>query len=141
MSDAAIRAALEAQLYTAAGFPDASHRALENQSYQPEPLETWARIAVLFTDAELGTLPASGAVRWRTGFLSVGVDYAVGTGLAATDTLVEAIFAAFPLALTLTVAGHPLTVRRQARGPGFRDRTRWQTVVDIYWLYRGVNPL
>jgi hypothetical protein len=141
MSDAAIRSALQTLLYTVSGFPDASHRALENVAYQPAPTESWARIALIFGTEQLGSIPSASALLWREGFLSVGLDVPLESGIATVDTLAQSIRDTFALDTKITVLGRSLTIRRFQRWPGVRDKNRWHVLVDIGWRYQAVNAL
>lgn len=140
MSDALIRSALEARLVTAAGFPDANHRALENATYEPQLGETWARITHRWGNEVIETFPRSGGRVFRFGIMQVDlfVDVASAERL---DTLCEAVKAVLPPGLSLS-PGAGITdfyIRESRRWGGQRERSWWWDHVDVRWDCRARN--
>lgn len=142
MSDALIRATLEAALFAVAGFPDASHRALENEEFDPPADELWARITHFWGAETLGSLPAAGGTLWRYGIVNLGLFSPLLAGPAASDTLAQAIRTAFPARRTFSIGGRRLEVTDSRRWNGRRDPggPLWHVPVDISWKMRALNP-
>lgn len=143
MSDATIRAALDAAIFAVTGFPDASHRALEDDSYDPAIGEPWARISHLWGPETLGTLPASGGTLWRLGLVKIGLFFPLLGGSSGGDTLAQAIKDAFPAGRSIAVGGRALQIVSSRRWDGGRDADGpWYLVpVDLSWRMRATNPL
>jgi len=139
--DTDLTSALEARLFAISGMPDANHRALENTAFEAEAGEPWVRVTHKFGIEQLMTLPAKGGRLWKYGFTQVDAFYPLLTGGAALSTLMDAIRAAFPPELSLSVGGLVLTVRWSQRFGGERDEGWWRDHCDVYWVFRAASPL
>ena len=139
--DTDLKATIESRLFAVSGFPDANHRAIEDETFGPPDLSTaWAAVYHRLGVEQLKTLPASGGRLWKFGFTQVDLNVPFEAGRASLDTLADAIRAAFPARLMLSVGGIGLEVRSSQRF-GMQRRSGWLwDHVDIYWTLRATNP-
>ena len=139
--DTDLKTTIESRLFAVSGFPDANHRAIEDASFvPPDASSTWAVIHHRLGAEQLKTLPASGGRLWKFGFSQVDLMVPLEAGRGALDTLADAVRAAFPARLMLSVGGIGLEVRASQRS-GMQRRGGWLwDHVDIYWTLRATNP-
>lgn len=144
MSDVLITAALEARLFTVAGLPDTSHRALENMPYEPTPGEAWVRVTHRWGNETIRTLPYSGGRVDRFGLMQVDlfVPLVATTGAASLTTVLQAVKDAFPAGERFVLGGAVLDfhIREARRWGGRREGSWWTDHVDVRWDAVVTNP-
>lgn len=138
----AIRGALEARLAIVAGIPATSKWAKENVIYEPEPGDTWLRVRLSMGARRLLTLPARQGWLRTEGVLRLMLHHPIGGGTLASDTLADAILAAFPVGLTLAASGG-LDVRIDGGRVWSTAQadSEFTVPIDIYWHVLTTNPL
>lgn len=140
--DTDLKTAIETRLFAVSGFPDAEHRAIEDETFEPPDASTvWSVVYHRFGTEQLMTVPAAGGQLWKYGFTQVDLNAPPEGGRGALDTLADAVRAAFPARLRLPVGARGLETRVSQRA-GISRRGAWLwDHIDIYWVLRAVNPL
>lgn len=145
MSETAeIRAALEAQLATVSGIPDATRRIAENSRGEiKSDGRIWLTSRLSFLPERVLTKPHNGGLKRREGFWTLLVRCPLQTGTTAADDLVQAIADAFPSGLTLTNGSTDVHCDGADRGSGGRDidEGRYTVPVTIRWHVHTTNTV
>lgn len=136
-----LRTAFETRLFTVTGFPDADHRALENVTYEPVALESWARVTHAWGGEEPITMPGQGAWMEYRGLMTVNLFAPVDESPSELDTLARAVVDKFPYGLSLTVSGKQVHVTRSRRWTGERDGGWHHVPVDVAWRMLRTNVI
>lgn len=130
--DAALRAALAAQLATVSGLPTVV--AGENTSTEPLLSATHLRTQLVFGRRDRLTAPANGAWVIEEGLFLVDLFAPMGEGPDAADTLARAILTAFPDGLTLIAdAGQTVRCTGSRRSGGVRGDAWYQVPCEVRW--------
>lgn len=139
-----IRAALEAQLATVTGIPDATRRLGENTLGDLKPDgQAWVTSRMAYGIERVLTMPADGGIKRRDGTWRLLLRFPLGTGVDAGDTLSQAVADAFPRGLSLVSGSTTVHCDGARRYSGGRDIDEgWYIVpVDITWHVHTTNTV
>lgn len=127
-----IRQALEIQIASVTGIPDASHRAWENVRFTPVTGEAWVRMRLQPTSRRAAARGDQAQDRFQ-GLFIVDVFQPLDKGPSIADTLADAICDAYNTQITLTRNTTTVRFDYSERSAGIPDAPWYMVPVFIAW--------